>query len=47
MCPSYIQDARFLKVKEIGLEGVECINLAQDRDTWQAVVKAAVTNRVN
>jgi len=33
-------------LKEIGLEGVECINLAQYRDTWQAVVKAAISNRV-
>jgi hypothetical protein len=34
-------------LKEIGLEGVEYINLAQDRDTSQAGVKAAFNNKVN
>lgn len=27
-----------MDLKEIGCEGVNCINLAQDRDLWQTLV---------
>jgi alpha-glucosidase (family GH31 glycosyl hydrolase) len=32
--------------REVGLEGVEWINLAQDRDRWRAVVNAVMNLRV-
>ena len=32
-------DGRITDLKDLrGLEGVVCINLAQDRDTWRALV---------
>jgi hypothetical protein len=31
-----------MDLKEIALEGVEWIHLAQDRDQWQVLVKAAM-----
>ena len=33
-------------LKEIGLEGVGCIDLAQDRKKWWAVVNAVMNLRV-
>jgi hypothetical protein len=35
-------DVRIMYLREVGLEGVDWIDLAQDRDRWQAFVKAAV-----
>jgi hypothetical protein len=32
-------------LKQIGLEGVDWIDLAQDRDKWQAVVSAVMNHR--
>jgi hypothetical protein len=33
-------------LREIGLGGVDCIRLAQDRDRWRAVVSAVMNLRV-
>jgi alpha-glucosidase (family GH31 glycosyl hydrolase) len=35
-----------MDLREIGLEGVECIRLSQDRDRWRAVVSAVMNLRV-
>jgi hypothetical protein len=35
-----------MDVKEIGLEGVDWMYLAQDRDQWWAVVKTEMNLRV-
>jgi hypothetical protein len=35
-----------MDLREIGLEGVERIHLAQDRDRWRAVVNAMMNLRV-
>jgi hypothetical protein len=35
-----------MDLREIGLGGVEWINLAQDRDCWRAVVNAVMKLRV-
>jgi len=34
-----------MDVTEIGWEGVDCIDLAQDRDKYRAVVKAVMNIR--
>jgi hypothetical protein len=34
-----------MDIREIGLEGVEWIRLAQDRDRWRAVVSAVMSLR--
>ena len=31
-----------MELKEIGCEGVDCIDLAQDKDKWLAFVKAVM-----
>jgi hypothetical protein len=36
---------RILDHKEIGLEGVDCIHPAQDRDWWQALVHMVMSLR--
>jgi hypothetical protein len=36
-----------IDLKEIGLEGVVCIDLAQDINMWQAVFKTATNLRVS
>jgi hypothetical protein len=33
---------RIMYLREVGLEDVDWIDLAQDRDRWQALVKAAM-----
>jgi len=35
-----------INVKEVGLQGVDCIRLDQDTDKWQALAKAAKSLRV-
>jgi hypothetical protein len=35
-----------MDLREIGLEGVDWIRLAQDRDRWRAVVSAVLSLRV-
>jgi hypothetical protein len=40
------EDGIRMDLREIGLEGVDWIRLAQDRDRWQAVVSAAMNLRV-
>jgi hypothetical protein len=36
------EDGIRMDFREIGLEGVDCIRLAQDRDRWWAVVSAVM-----
>jgi hypothetical protein len=40
------EDGIRMDLREIGLEGVEWIRLAQDRDRWRAVVSAVMDLRV-
>jgi hypothetical protein len=40
------EDGIRMDLKEIGLEGVDWIRLAQDRDRWRAVVSAVMNLRV-
>jgi hypothetical protein len=40
------EDGIRMDVREIGLGGVDCIRLAQDRDRWWAVVSAMMNLRV-
>jgi hypothetical protein len=40
------EDGIKMDVRVIGLGGVECIHLAQDRDRWRAVVNAVMNLRV-
>jgi hypothetical protein len=35
-----------MDLREFGLEGVDCIRLAQDRGRWRAVVSAVMNLRV-
>jgi hypothetical protein len=35
-----------MDLREIGWEGVDCINLALDREQWRAVVNTAMNFRV-
>jgi CRISPR/Cas system-associated protein Cas7 (RAMP superfamily) len=35
-----------MDLREIGLEGVDWIRLAQDKDRWQAVVSAVMNLRI-
>jgi hypothetical protein len=35
-----------MDLREIGWGGVDCIDLAQDRNQWRAVVNAAMNLRV-
>jgi hypothetical protein len=36
-----------MDLREIGLDGIEWINLAQDRDQWRALVKTIMNLRVS
>jgi hypothetical protein len=40
------EDGLRMDLREIGLEGVDWIRLAQDRDRWRAVVSAVMSLRV-
>jgi hypothetical protein len=40
------EDGVRMDLREIGLEGVDWIRLAQDRDRWRAVVSAVMNLRV-
>jgi hypothetical protein len=40
------EDGVRMDLREIGLEGVDWIRLAQDRDRWRAVVSAVMSLRV-
>jgi hypothetical protein len=40
------KDVIKMDLGEIGLGGVDCIRLAQDRDRWRAVVSAVMNLRV-
>jgi hypothetical protein len=40
------EDGITMDLREIGLAGVDCIRLAQDRDRWRAVVCAVMNLRV-
>jgi hypothetical protein len=40
------EDGIKMDLRETGLEGVDWIRLAQDRDRWRAVVSAAMNIRV-
>jgi hypothetical protein len=40
------KDGIRMDLREIGLEGVDWIRLAQDRDLWRAVVSAVTNLRV-
>jgi hypothetical protein len=35
-----------LDLKEIGWDGMDCIDLAQDRDKWKALVNTVMNLRV-
>jgi hypothetical protein len=40
------EDGIRMDLRQIGLGGVDCIRLAQDRDRWRAVVSAVMNLRV-
>jgi hypothetical protein len=40
------QDNIKMDLKEIGWGGMDCLDLAQDRDQWRAVVNTAMNLRV-
>jgi hypothetical protein len=40
------EDGIRVYLREIGLGGVDCIRLAQDRERWRAVVSAVMNLRV-
>jgi hypothetical protein len=40
------EDGIIMNLREIGMGGVDCIRLAQDRDRWRAVVSAVMNLRV-
>jgi hypothetical protein len=41
-----LEDGIRMDLREIGLGGVDCIRLSQDRDRWRAVVSAVMNLRV-
>jgi hypothetical protein len=40
------EDGIRMYLREIGLGGVDCIRLSQDRDRWRAIVSAVMNLRV-
>jgi hypothetical protein len=42
----HLENGIRMDLREIGLEGVDWIRLAQDRDRWRAVVSAVMNLRV-
>jgi hypothetical protein len=36
-----------MELREIGLDGIDWINLAQDRDEWRALVNTVMNLRVS
>jgi hypothetical protein len=45
--PRHIWEDKFrMDLREIGLEGVDWIHLAQERDQWRSVVKTVMSLRL-